>query len=82
MCTYKSLKLIRILYAIACAIVVSNATAFVYGVQNQNYSSDRDYSSEIERRIRGGEITTADLIVDYHPRFWIRGLLFHRTNMP
>jgi len=32
-----------------------------------------DYSSEIEKQIRSGKTTTAKLIVNYHPRIWLRG---------
>jgi hypothetical protein len=42
-------------------------------VQVQTYSSTTDYASEVEKKIRSGEITTADLIVDEHPRLWING---------
>jgi len=31
-----------------------------------------DYSSEIEKQIRSGKITTAKLIVKQHPRIWLR----------
>lgn len=39
----------------------------------QNFSATEDYSSEIEKQIRAGITTTADLVVNHHPRFWIRG---------
>ena len=32
-----------------------------------------DYSSEIEKQIRSGKTTTTKLIVNYHPRIWLRG---------
>src|SRR4030043_1344400 len=32
-----------------------------------------DYSSEIEKQLRSGKTTTAKLIVNYHPRIWLRG---------
>jgi hypothetical protein len=32
-----------------------------------------DYSSEIEKQIRSGKTTTANLIVHGHPRIWLRG---------
>jgi len=37
------------------------------------FSALEDYSSELEKQIRAGVTTTADLIVDYHPRMWLRG---------
>lgn len=32
-----------------------------------------DYSSELEKQIRSGKTTTASLIVNEHPRIWLRG---------
>ena len=32
-----------------------------------------DYSSEIEKQIRSGKTTTAKLIINEHPRIWLRG---------
>jgi hypothetical protein len=42
-------------------------------LQAQNYASAADYTPEIEKKIRSGETTTVDLIVDEHPRLWIKG---------
>jgi len=43
-------------------------------VHAQKFSSTKDYSSEIEKQILSGATSTAELIVNYHPRIWIRGL--------
>ena len=37
------------------------------------FSPTKDYSSPIEKQIRSGQISTVDLIVDYHPRIWLKG---------
>jgi hypothetical protein len=37
------------------------------------FSATADYSSEIEKRIRSGQVSTADLIMEDHPRLWLRG---------
>ncbi len=39
----------------------------------REFSSTGDYSSEIEKQIRSGKTTTANLIVNGHPRIWLRG---------
>jgi hypothetical protein len=41
-----------------------------------------DYSSDIEKQIRSGKTTTAKLIVNYHPRIWLRGSWdLHKDNV-
>jgi len=37
------------------------------------YSASEDYSSQVEKQIRSGSTSTADLIVNSHPRIWIKG---------
>jgi len=54
-------------------VLISNIIAGGLNSQTQNFSPGGDYSSEMEKRIRSGDVSTADLIVNYHPRFWIRG---------
>ena len=39
----------------------------------REFSPTGDYSSEIEKQIRSGKTTTAKLLVNYHPRIWLRG---------
>ena len=39
----------------------------------REFSATADYSSEIEKQIRSGKTTTANLIVRDHPRIWLRG---------
>ncbi len=39
----------------------------------REFQPTRDYSSEIEKQIRSGKTTTANLIVNHHPRIWLRG---------
>ena len=39
----------------------------------REFSPTGDYSSEIEKQIRSGKATTASLIVNEHPRIWLRG---------
>ena len=39
----------------------------------REFSSTGDYSSEIEKQIRSGKATTANLIINEHPRIWLRG---------
>ncbi len=39
----------------------------------REFLSTGDYSSEIEKQIRSGKTTTANLIVNEHPRIWLRG---------
>ncbi len=43
-----------------------------FSVEKRKFSATADYSSEIEKRIRAGTTSTAALIVDYHPRLWMR----------
>lgn len=40
---------------------------------SQEFLPTGDYSSEIEKQIRSGKTTTANLIVNDHPRIWLRG---------
>jgi len=40
---------------------------------NANNSGITDFSSMIEKQIRSGFTSTADLIVSHHPRIWLRG---------
>ena len=44
-----------------------------FSAKDRRFSSKTDYSSQIEKQIRAGITSTADLIVDYHPRLWMRG---------
>jgi hypothetical protein len=39
----------------------------------RTFSANADYSSEIEKQILSGRVSTAQLIVDHHPRLWMRG---------
>jgi hypothetical protein len=39
----------------------------------REFSPAGDYSSEIEKQIRSGKTTTSNLIVNEHPRIWLRG---------
>jgi hypothetical protein len=39
----------------------------------REFSATGDYSSEIEKQIRSGKTTTSNLIVNEHPRIWLRG---------
>jgi hypothetical protein len=39
----------------------------------REFLSTEDYSSEIEKQVRSGKTTTANLIVNGHPRIWLRG---------
>jgi hypothetical protein len=39
----------------------------------REFLATEDYSSEIEKLIRSGKTTTANLIVSEHPRIWLRG---------
>jgi len=44
-----------------------------FSAKDRRFSAAEDYSSEIEKKIRAGVTSTAALIVDYHPRLWMRG---------
>ena len=44
-----------------------------FSVKDRKFSATTDYSSKIEKQIRAGTTSTADLIVDYHPRLWMKG---------
>jgi len=39
----------------------------------EGFSATEDYSSSVEKGIRSGYTSTASLIVNYHPRIWMRG---------
>ena len=36
-------------------------------------SNTKDYSSDLEKKIRSGQTTTANEIIPVHPRVWLRG---------
>ena len=42
-----------------------------FSPKNRAFSATADYSSWIEQQIKDGKTSTADLIVDYHPRLWV-----------
>ena len=44
-----------------------------FAPQQRKFSASTDYSSVLEKQIRAGETSTAALIVEYHPRIWLRG---------
>ena len=44
-----------------------------FSPNKRKFDETTDYSSEIEKQIRQGETSTADIIVDYHPRIWLKG---------
>jgi hypothetical protein len=50
-----------------------SSAAATLSLDDRVFSASEDYSSDIEKRIRAGQTTTAELIVDSHPRVWIRG---------
>jgi hypothetical protein len=49
-----------------------SSAAGTLSLQDQNLSTNSDYSSEIENLILSGEVSTADLIISDHPRIWLR----------
>ena len=73
-------KLITLRAVVICLWLLGSTVLIdeLFAVENraqkaQNFSATKDYSSEIEKQIAAGITSTADLIVNYHPRFWIRG---------
>ena len=73
MLKFKDTKEYVIALVLGLVITATNVTAQGYNPQTREFSPDDDYSSEIEKRIRSGELSTAGLIVDYRPRLWIKG---------
>ena len=69
----KYLKNVVVVLVLASLIIAPDVIAQRFNPQTRNFSIGSDYSSEIEKRIRAGEVSTSDLIVDYHPRLWMRG---------
>jgi hypothetical protein len=65
------IALTLVLGATSSSIVSQAAVGFNAGART--FSANADYSSEIEKQIRAGQVSTADLIVDYHPRLWMKG---------
>jgi hypothetical protein len=43
-----------------------------FSPKEREFSATADYSSLIEKQIRDGLTSTAELIVGYHPRLWVR----------
>ena len=66
-------KNFRIVLILVLLIIATDVNARGFNPQARKFSADADYSSEIEKRIRSGEVSTAGLIVDYRPRLWMRG---------
>jgi len=48
-------------------------TAENFSIKERKLSTKADYSSNVEKQIRSGFTSTADMIVDYHPRIWLKG---------
>ena len=70
---YKYLKNVGLALVLVSVIIVSDVIAQRFNPQTRNFSTAGDYSSVIETKIRSGKVATSDLIVDYHPRLWMRG---------
>ena len=68
--------------AVFCLVSISgrHVLADGYDPKDRNFSATADYSSDVEKRIRSGETSTADLIVDYRPRLWLRNSFPDRSS--
>ena len=65
----------RVISFIISLMLVSGLSVF-FGPRAtgaREFLATGDYSSEIEKQIRSGKTTTANLIVRNHPRIWLRG---------
>src|SRR4030042_5853437 len=65
----------RVISFIISLMLVSGLSVF-FGPRAtgaREFLATGDYSSEIEKQIRSGKTTTANLIVREHPRIWLRG---------
>jgi len=69
----RNFKSCKLLFVILLLLLLSSAMAQNFDPRRRMFFSDYDYSSPIEKRIRAGKTSTAALIVDSHPRLWMRG---------
>lgn len=54
-------------------LVTAIIAAESFDAKNRKFLATEDYSSEIEKQIRSGSASTAQLIISSRPRLWLRG---------
>ena len=67
-------RIVMLWYLVGSVILPTKLFAKeTFSAKYRIFSASEDYSSEVEKQIRAGLTSTAALIVDYHPRLWMRG---------